>query len=548
MIDPAGPVALRADVHPGGAAGRVLAELYRRWLIPAALVLGAVLRAREWLHGKSLWLDELTVTQNLVGRGFRGLLQPLAGDQGGPIGWLWAERADIKVFGVHELSLRLVPFLGSLVALALFPFVARRLTGPLAAPAATFLIATSPALIYYAAEIKQYSTDTAAALAAVAITCWTIDRRLTVGRSLGWGLCCGALAWCSQPSILVAAGCGAWLAARRCRDGRSVGVILAGGAILAVIVAADWWVSLRRLGDNQVLQNYWQGFGGYPPVGAGAGGQLHWVQTAGLTFGRQIGHLSLPTLGVLLGLWGVLSLGRLRPWAALLLAVIFLVAIGAAVSRQYPLAQRLALYLLAPAVLAVTAALDEGSSRHRWALRRPWGAVVALVTAGVLIVVAAPAVNLGLRTLAVPDETTAGRQAIAFVAEHRRPADLVLTDIWAQSAFAFYGPRLQVTPNGLVSFQPAGSPSCAVDPFRSLAGRSRVWLVLAHQPSTQPTRTPVYRSEFATVGSEVAFFHGAGDAGAYLYDLTRPPGIAPPVVPPAWSKGGCFAIRLTPAG
>lgn len=257
MIDPAGPVALRSPARPAGAAGRALAELYRRWLIPASLLLGVVLRTREWLHDKSLWLDELTVTQNLVDRGFRGLLQPLAGNQGGPIGWLWAEHSVIKVFGVHELSLRLVPFLGSLAALAVFPIVARRLTGPLAAPAATFLIATSPALIYYAAETKQYSTDTAAALVAVAITCWAADRALTIGRSLSWGLTCGVLAWCSQPTILVAAACGVWLAARRCRDRRSAGGILAGGAILAVILAADWWVSLRRLGDNQVLQNYW---------------------------------------------------------------------------------------------------------------------------------------------------------------------------------------------------------------------------------------------------------------------------------------------------
>ena len=529
----------------------MLAELYLRWLTPAAVALGAVLRTREWLHGKSLWLDELTVTENLVDRGFRGLLQPLSHDQGGPVGWLWAERAAIRVFGVHELSLRLVPFLGSLLALAVFPFVARRLTGPVAAPIATFLIATSPALIYYAAETKQYSTDTAAALAAVAITCWTADRPLTFRRAAGWGLSCGALAWCSQPTILVGAGCGVWLAARRCRDGRGVAVILTAGAILTVIVAADWWVSLRRLGENQVLQNYWQGFGGYPPPGAHLGGQLHWVQTAVVTIGRQIGHLTLPTLGALLGLWGALWLARMRPWSALLLALIFAAAIGAAVAQEYPLAQRLALYLLAPAVLAVTAALDQGtpeagSGRHRGALPRPWGAVVASITAVLLAVVTAPAVGAGLRTLAVPDETTAGRQAIAFVAEHRRPFDLVLTDAWAETAFAFYGPRLHVTPNGAVSFARPGSSRCAVDPFRVLAGRARVWLVLAHQPRTQSRRTPVYRSEFATVGTEVASFHGAGDAGAYLYDLTRVPGTPPAVVAPAWSKGGCFTIRLDP--
>jgi len=124
-----------------------------------AVLLGLVLRLREYTFNRSLFPDEVTLTHDVVGRTFGQLLHVNPNGQAAPIGWLWTSKVAAVVFGQHDLTLRLVPFLASVAALLLFPYVGRELVGRWAMPAALLLFATSPALIYYTSEAKQYSSD-----------------------------------------------------------------------------------------------------------------------------------------------------------------------------------------------------------------------------------------------------------------------------------------------------------------------------------------------------------------------------------------------------
>jgi hypothetical protein len=525
----------------------VAGTLFFRWLTPAALILGVLLRTREWLHDKSLWLDEISISLYLTQRDYRGLLRPL-GDQGGPVGWLWAERTAIDVFGVSELSLRLVPWVASLVALAVFPVVAKRLAGPVATPVATVLFATAPAFIYYAAETKQYSSDTACALLALLVTTALATRPVKFSSSLRWGLACGALAWFSQPTILVVAACALWVIAYRARDRAALLPILAGCAALGLMLGAEWFVSLRQLAANEGLAQYWQGFGGYPPASAGLVGDLGWLGRTTDDFVRQIGHFAAPGLFVALALWGLATMSRLRPWPALLVSLVLMAAAGAAVTGHYPLAHRLALYLLPALIVLLTVPLDLAARYHRrepGGLRRPTAVAVAVVaTVVVLLITTGPALLTGIGKLGHPDDVTSGRQALAFVASRREPSDVVLADRWASRTFEFYGPRENVRADGLVAMDEPANGRCDPDPLARLGGASRVWLVLAHHFSGDPAnRNETYESQFAARATVLASYRGAGDAAAYLFDLSKPPRSPSPPFP-SWVGHGCFTVRL----
>jgi len=519
--------------------------LYFWWLTPAALVLGALLRTREWLHDKSLWLDEISITLYLTQRGYRGLLGPL-GDQGGPVGWLWAERTAINVFGVSELSLRLVPWFASLVALVIFTAVAKRLAGPVATPAATVLFATSPALIYYAAETKQYSSDTACALLALLVTTQLVSRVPNLRSCLLWGLACGALAWLSQPAVLVVAACALWVIAYRARDRLTWMPILAGCAVLGLILGAEWFLTLRQLAANEGLARYWQGFGGYPPASAGLVGDVGWLGRTADKFAWQVGHFAVSGLFVALALLGLATMFRLLPWPALLVLLVLLAAVGAAVTRHYPLAHRLALYLLPVLIILLTVPLDLAARYHRWGPTGMWRPIAVAGTVVALLITTGPTVSTGIAKLANPDDVTSGRQALAFVASRREPSDVVLADRWASRTFEFYGPREHVRADGLVAMDVPTNGPCGPDPLASLAGAARVWLVLAHHFSGDPTnRNEIYESQFAARATLVASYRGAGDAAAYLFDLTQPPRSPPPPLA-SWVGNGCFTVRLGP--
>ena len=159
-----------------------------------------------------------------------------------------------------------------------------------------------------------------------------------------------------------------------------------------------------------------------------------------------------------------------------------------------------------------------------------------------LVVTTAPGIATGLGKLVRPDETEAGRQAVAFVARHQRPGDLVLAELGAHSALRYYGPREHATMDGSFRFEVERSGRCKF-PAAQLGRATRVWLVFAHHWSSYPAHsTEIYLSQLSNRASLVRSYEGAGQAGAYLFDLTKPP--THPSAPMApWVRNGCFTIR-----
>ena len=132
----------------------------RRWrgvvLIGLPIGLGVAMRLWQWSARAAMWLDEIWVAQNIRDRGIRELLfEPLANRQIAPPGFLAAVEATTMVLGMSEAALRLVPLLGSILALLLLWRVAGRFLGDTALAAALLLAATSPALIWYSGNVKH---------------------------------------------------------------------------------------------------------------------------------------------------------------------------------------------------------------------------------------------------------------------------------------------------------------------------------------------------------------------------------------------------------
>src|SRR6266516_5742214 len=164
-----GPHAARASERSAPHLLRcMLARSYLDWLAAAMVVLGVVVRVRQYAFRRSLWLDEAMVALNIGSRGFRGLLRPLALNQAAPVGWLWLEHGLVRLFGNNEYSQRLVSLLAGIGVLVLLWHVARQLLPRWLVPVVLLLAATSPSLIRYSNEAKQYESDAFAGLVLLA--------------------------------------------------------------------------------------------------------------------------------------------------------------------------------------------------------------------------------------------------------------------------------------------------------------------------------------------------------------------------------------------
>ncbi|MCX7754677.1 MAG: hypothetical protein N2117_05455, partial [Anaerolineales bacterium] len=85
-----------------------------RFLLVAAwglIGLGLVLRLRQYLINRSLWLDEAMLALNILHKDVWGLLGRLDYEQGAPVGFLLLEKLVVTLLGDGERALRLLPFL-----------------------------------------------------------------------------------------------------------------------------------------------------------------------------------------------------------------------------------------------------------------------------------------------------------------------------------------------------------------------------------------------------------------------------------------------------
>ena len=128
-----------------------------------------------------------------------------------PLGFLWLEKGAVVALGPGELSLRLWPLAAGVAALFVFAALSRELLRPAPGRFALLCFALSGSLVYYAAELKQYSFDVllAAALPLLAIRAGTAP-----GGRAWWTLAIAGLlgVWFSHPLVFVLPGLVVYLA------------------------------------------------------------------------------------------------------------------------------------------------------------------------------------------------------------------------------------------------------------------------------------------------------------------------------------------------
>src|SRR5512133_3182404 len=128
-------------------------------VVGVLIVLGVVLRLRQYLTGRSLWIDEAMLALNIVNRNFIELFKSLDYDQGSPIGFLLVEKIANSFFGRNEYALRLFPLVLGVASIWLFYQLLKRTTSGVGLVAALTLFILNQRLIYYSSEVKQYIAD-----------------------------------------------------------------------------------------------------------------------------------------------------------------------------------------------------------------------------------------------------------------------------------------------------------------------------------------------------------------------------------------------------
>jgi hypothetical protein len=487
--------------------------------IGAVIVLvGVVLRVRQFAANRPLWVDEAMISLNIINRSFVDLLGQLDDQQRAPAGFLWIVKVFVTWFGNTEFALRLFPLTASICALLLMYRLTRpmvRMPDSVISIVALLMFALSERLVYYASEVKQYSSDVLVTVGLL-LLCQRCLYAAHAARFYAYLAGAGTLAvWISHPAVFVLAGITASLFVEHCarKDWRKLlwvsGVMIAHGVSFAVFYA----ISLRLQPADVELASFWQaGFMPVPPWRS-----LWWFRATfeGLVT-NPLGLQPLPLATALL----VIGFGRLmlRKWQ---LAVGLMVSVAASLVasglHKYPIGDRLFLFGVPVGFLLLT----EGMSGVFWALSgvRRWAAfgVVALMVGAILY----PMAVLSLTTFRDPPRREDIRPVMAYVQQRASYNDLIYVYYGAWPAFRFYSPAYGFTKRTVVSgIMSREEPEQYLRDIDRYKNRDRVWFVFSHNCNWCPVNEEEYFVKYLNqVGSRLEDVYAEG-ASAYLYKLT----------------------------
>ncbi len=476
-----------------------LARIAKRDWIGLALVLaGFLLRLRQYLANRSLWLDEAMLANNILARDFAGLFRPLDNDQGAPIGFLLLQKTITLLLGDSEYALRLAPFLAGCLALVLMFLLSRKISSAFASNLTLALFAFSPALIYYASEVKQYSSDVAVALGLYLLFVRQSRETLDSAKDAALLALAGALVlWFSHPALFIvgALGLALFIQSLREKDKRRIAALLFIALVWSLSLAALYFVNLRQLSTHQFFLDFWRE--GFMPRDTYA---LAWlVNSLRAPFFDLLG-LQIPyIIPASLFLVGMIGLTRRLPRFGLFLLLILFLALLASFLTLYPFAGRMILFLAPAFTLLLAEGADlagfigrtlgrefstNNSPRPQRTLRKPVASSAILAWAIRLALAATllfDPLSLAAENFAAPKMPEHIRPAMQALQEEWEEGDLIYVYHWAEPAVRFYAPHFGfAVSHFILGADHHQNPEAYHAELDSLRGHERVWVLFSH--------------------------------------------------------------------
>jgi uncharacterized membrane protein len=495
-----------------------------RWLpsnqtvVWAFIILGILLRLRQYLFDRSLWLDESMLALNIIRRSPAELLKPLDYAQAAPVGFLWLEKLAVHYFGTGEMALRLVPLLCGIGSVLLFAVVARKLLLPTAVPIAVGLFSVSEPLIYYSSEVKQYSSDVAFALILYLAAIPLLEVSSGIACAMIIAVVGGVAILFSNPTAFILAGLGLsafWISARK-RDQRALLLLLIPAAVWSCSFLVYYIFFLRNvLTQHRDLFFYWRGaFAPFPPSSPS---DVLWYASA---FVNVLSYPMGPLFPGIAAIAAVLGAAKLHTgnygWFLLLLSPMA-VTLMASWARCYPLENRLLLFMVPAIILLFAAGLETIHATTSKALP-----LLSVLFVGFLLLY--PCLR-GVWHFVKPKGVEEIKPTIEYVEKHRSKGDIVYCYYAAAPALEYYTRRGLIGPVdeviGVDSHQQWTAYQGDLDKLR---GQKRVWILFSHIWQTGGVDEEVlFLNYLDMIGSRLDNIQATG-ASAYLYDLsTRGP-------------------------
>ncbi len=489
-------------------------KINKTYILPAIIIfIAVILRIRQFAVNRSLWIDEACLALNIVNRSFSELLLPLDANQGAPLGFLFTEKIMITLLGNRDFILRLFPLISGIIAIFLMCRIASLYlehTGIIA----LYLFAVCQWLVYYASEVKQYSSDVMIFLLLLVAAHKSFSEP-EPKQFILLSLICIISLWFSHPALfliiaILATMTGEYLLKKDWQNLKWIcGVILLQVINLVIL----YLISLRSLAANNDLIQYWQGsFMPLPPWQ-----DLAWFSKIFSDILKIPGGLSFIPLSAVLLLTGYISFFFSQRQLAICLTLLFLNILIASGFEKYPVSGRLLLFIV-PALYLMIA---EGIRRiylHLSEINKH-GAVLALsLLTGLMIFTPT---RIAYHNLIYPPMWDHIKPLISYINQHKKSGDMIYVYYATVPAFTYYAASYKIEESNFIKgiYSRQEPEKYIQDIEQRLDSHKRVWFIFSNNCADCKVNEEHFFLEYLDKKGRQADKAESLTSSLYLYDL-----------------------------
>jgi hypothetical protein len=375
----------------------------------------------QFFYNRDLWLDEAMLANNIVGRSFGQLFNPLADNQMAPIGYLLLNKLLTVVFGTSSYILRLPSLVAFLVSIPLLGQFVRIHTRKVLLPVLTMaFFSTTYAILYYATEVKQYAVEILVLLLLLRLL---IIERPYDRRWLIVYLLVGVISfWFSHTAIFAACTCGLYLTWQAITHKRFILLSIPGAWAFSAILY--YVLFLHNHPASVYMHEYWKD--SFLPVAAA---HTFLVSAVKEIFAQTLGFGKYWIAGVLLAFSGTIFFLKEKRYLLVFLCctpVVLHLIVSAL--HLYPFEGRLTIYLVPLWWILVSAGLYAPCNLLAQRFGQP---LLSLILIPVCI-------TLYATTQRLPVEREEITPLLTFLAQRKQPSEQVYVYYGAMHALTYY--------------------------------------------------------------------------------------------------------------
>lgn len=495
---------------------------YLWWVI---LLFGIFLRVYLYLLNRSLWQDEASLAMNLVHRSFGELTQTLDYHQAAPIGFLFIEKFFVSIFGPYDYVMRIFPVVSGILAIYFIFRFAQRHIGSAGLFALT-ISSVAWSLVYYATELKQYSSDVMVLSLMIFLAGNALKKKTEAKDFFLLGIIGSLVIWISHPSVFVLAGIGLTLLFEKFTRKEYVPWIwiLGVGTSWLLSFGLEYFVSLRHIVADGYMIEYWRkAYVPSPPWTNKAWYIKTFLYFLDFSFNNASPMMAWFTIG--LTSLGVLSVSIRNRKIALILISPFIFVFIASILERYPIKNRFVLFLI-PLVFLLMA---EGFYGVYWLfskLNRKFSVILTTSLAFFLVwTIFSPTY-----TKVFFEKPVDIRPVLKYVADSRKTNDLVYVFHRTRTVFEYYAPFYGLDTGNVVIGVSAENKERSlesyIDDVTGFVGKERVWFIFTEVatgcPNCEGEDTQAFYLDYVNESGELLetfSIAGVHSANAYLYDM-----------------------------